>query len=512
MNRRMKLPLILLLCLTLTLLGALPAAAAIDARKHQPPSVSSIDTIYAIDQGNQTYHPVPKDDWDRIRSGLTLSTTPSQNENKNSKYVGGFCFVLGDGTRRIYTISETQVLVGNIPLFASVTERTALAKLSRQLCEANPAYPAMLAYMDTAKISRATFYGYGATNNKVDTGKHMAVDLTKAANQDSIKGYSRVLKDLEVTPRSTSIGSGHKIPANTDETMEATIEFTTGVQYTISIDRGELVIYSSDGTRTYTYSFPDYDPRRPGYGQEWQLRKDMWEIYRNGGNYNAAAVFLTKTNGDRTRGAFYSIDDGGLATMARLAQILDDIRTATPFSRIQSSDKSYLEVWARSSAGDMEHFELDGDKGMAYYVGDDGKGRSVALNNDDYVWVKSLLNGKERSNRTMLIKSSVYPEEPVLYTCSSRDPLFGQIFDVLPKDPAYSAYTAGSLPTYAKVNKIECWGDPGGLTATTVYSGGVMVQQSNLLPWSPAKYDASTVYTDLAKILQNEGLIMYARK
>lgn len=501
MKRLIKLPLLLLLCLTLTLMGALPAFAAIEARKHQTPAINDIDTIYAIDQANQTYHPIPQADWNRVRSGLSLSTTPSQNENKNSKYVGGFCFVLRDGTRRIYTISQTQVLVGNVPLFASVSERTSLANLSIALCKENPAHPAMLAYMDTDKITRATLSGYGASNNRIDTGKYFNLDITRAANPEAVREFSALLKDLEITPRSTDIANAHRVPAATTETMNGTIEFSTGTKYTLCINNGELAIYSSDGTRTYTYSFPNYDPRRAGVGEGWRLREDMWNLFREGGNYTEAAIFLTKPgNKERTRGAFYSVDDGGLSAMARLGQILDDIRTTTPLSKIQTSDKSYLEILAQGPNG-MERFELDGDKLAAYYVDDNGRGRSVPLNADDYNWVKSLLTGRDRSNRTILLEYGV--GDAAIYTCSPRDPLFGQLFDAQPKDPAYSPYTAGAKPDYAGKNAYHCWADTGSLTETTVYSGGVMVQQSNLLPWTPAKYDAKTLYAELTRLVRS---------
>lgn len=501
MKRIAKLPLLLLVCLTLILMGALPASAAIEARKHQTPAVNDIQTIYAIDQTNQTYHPIPETDWNRVRSGLSLSTTPSQNENKNSKYVGGFCFVLQDGTRRIYTISQTQVLVGNIPLFASVSERTNLANLSSALCRANPAHPAMLAYMDPDKITRATLSGYGATNNRIDTGKLINLDITRAANPDAVRDFANLLKDLEITPRSTAIANAHRIPAATTETMEGSIEFSTGTKYTLSINNGELAIYSSDGTRTYTYSFPNYDPRRAGVGEGWQLRDDMWNLFREGGNYTEAAIFLTKpSNGERTRGAFYSADDGGLSTMARLGQILDDIRTTTPLAKIQTSDKNYLEIQAQGPNG-VERFELDGDKLTAYYVDDNSRGRSVPLSEEDYDWVRSLLTGRDRSNRTILLEYD--NGDAAIYTCAARDPLFGQLFDTQPKDPAYSPYTAGTKPSYASKNAYHCWADTGSLTETTVYSGGVMVQQSNLLPWTPAKYDAKTLYAELTRLVRN---------
>lgn len=504
MKHLWKLPLLLTMCVLLILTAALPASAAIEtARKHQTPTVENIDTIYAIDHTNQTYHPVPRSDWNRVRTGLTLSTTPSQNENKTSKYVGGFCFVLQDGTQRIYTVSETQVLVGDIPLFASVADRASLEKLSRELCRDNPAYPAMLAYMDSGKITRATFTGYGMTNSRIDTGKPIELDITRAANPEAVKAFAKLMKGLEVTPRSTAIVNAHRIiKAGNNENMDATIEFSTGTTYTMGISNGDLSIYSSDGTRTYTYTFPDYDPRRDGVGTGWNLRADMWELYREGNNYDAAAIFLTKPDtNERTRGAFYSVEDGGLSTMARLGQILDDIRTAAPLSRIQKSERSYLEIHARNADGVMELFELDGDKLTAYYVDDFGRGRSVPLSADDYAWVKGLLNGRERSNRTILLESD--DTEPFLFTCSARDPLFGELFDSQPKDPEYPPYTTGAKPDYVKKGAFDCWADTGSLTKTTVYKGGVMVQQSNLLPWTPAKYDATSLYTELWQIIRD---------
>ena len=101
MKRFCKLSLLFCFTVLLSLITPVFAANITHAKKHQPPAADQISTIYAINQANQTYHEVATYDWESIRNVLTLPTTPSQNENKNSKYVGGFCFVMKDGSQRI---------------------------------------------------------------------------------------------------------------------------------------------------------------------------------------------------------------------------------------------------------------------------------------------------------------------------------------------------------------------------------------------------------------------------
>ncbi len=498
MKRFCKLSLLFCFTVLLSLITPVFAANITNAKKHQPPAADQISTIYAINQANQTYHEVSTSDWESIRNVLTLPTTPSQNENKNSKYVGGFCFVMKDGSQRIYTVSESQVLVGDIPLFASVANRAAAEKLSKDLCSRYGAQPAMLAYMNPNKITRVTLSGYGYTRNKPDPNKSINIDFIRGANAEAISSFAEKLKLLRVASSSTKIVNGHPKCTSSDDNMVATIEFSTGTVYHIEFLNSGMSIWSSDGTRTYTYDFKDYDPRK-GSGTGYNFRSDMLDLYQESSNYQMAAIFLTKPDSkQRTKGAFYAIEDGGLDTMVHLGQILDDIRVTTPLSRIQASTKPYLEVIAQGADG-VTHFELDGDTLTAYYrVG--GTGRSVPIAQDDYNWIKSLLNGKERSNRTILLEDANNLQ--TLYLCGTTEALFGELFDDKEKDPDYQPYTTGKKPSYVR-SGIDCWADTGSLTKTTVYSGGVMVQSSHLVPWTPAKYDGKNVYRKLNNIIDN---------
>ncbi len=502
MKRFCKLSLLFCFTVLLSLITPVFAANITNAKKHQPPAADQISTIYAINQANQTYHEVSTSDWESIRNVLTLPTTPSQNENKNSKYVGGFCFVMKDGSQRIYTVSESQVLVGDTPLFASVANRAAAEKLSKDLCSRYGAQPAMLAYMNPDKITRVTLSGYGYTRNKPDPNKFMNMDfiVTGNLNLNAVVNFSDTLKSLRVAPSSTKIVSGHTNFTRTDDNMVATIEFSTGTVYHIEFLNSGMSIWSSDGTRTYTYDFKDYDPRK-GSGTGYNLRSDMWDLYQDSSNYKTAAIFLTKPDSkQRTKGAFYAIEDGGLDTMVRLGQILDDIRVTTPLSRIQASTKPYLEIIAHSKSNGIIHFELDEETLTAYYYYQkEDKGRSVPIAQEDYNWIKSLLNGKERSNRTILLEAQ-WDVSPKLYVCGTTEALFGELFDSKEKDPDYQPYTTGKKPSYVR-SGIDCWADTGSLTKTTVYAGGIMVQSSHLLPWTPAKYDASNVYLKISRII-----------
>lgn len=500
MKRFWKIP--LLFCFTILLSLATTAFAAsgniTTAKKHQPPAANQISTIYAINHASQTYHEVSTYDWEQIRNVLTLPSTPSQSENKNSKYVGGFCFVMKDGSQRIYTVSESQVLVGDIPLFASVANRAAAEKLSRDLCSKYEARPAMLAYMNPNNITRVTFSGYANTRNKPDPSKSIHIDLIRGANAQAILDFAEEMKNLKVVPNSTKIVSGHTSFTSASDNMIATIEFSTGTVYHIEILNSGLSIWSSDGTRTYTYEFKDYDPRKAA-GTGYALRSTMWDLYQDSSNYKMAAIFLTKPDSkQRTKGAFYAIEDGGLETMVRLGQILDDIYMTTPLSRIQASTKPYLEVIAQGANG-ITHFELDGETLTAYYQ-EGSKGRSVPIAQDDYNWIKSLLNGKERSNRTILLEDANSLQ--TLYLCGTTEALFGELFDDKEKDPDYQPYTTGKKPSYVR-SGIDCWADTGSLTKTTVYAGGIMVQSSHLVPWTPAKYDGRNVYRKLNNIIDN---------
>ncbi len=498
MKRFCKLSLLFCFTVLLSLITPVFAANITNAKKHQPPAADQISTIYAINQANQTYHEVATYDWESIRNVLTLPTTPSQNENKNSKYVGGFCFVMKDGSQRIYTVSESQVLVGDTPLFASVANRAAAEKLSKDLCSRYGAQPAMLAYMNPDKITDVTVTGYGYTRNKPDFNKKIDIDFICEANKKAILSLAEELKALKVTSNSTNIVSGHTNFTSASDNMIAIIRFSTGTVYHIEFLNSGMSIWSSDGTRTYTYDFKDYDPRK-ATGTGYVLHSAMWDLYQDSNNYQMAAIFLTKPDSkQRTKGAFYAVEDGGLNTMVHLGKILDDICTRNLVTSIQASKKPYLEIVAQGSNG-VTHFELDGDTLTAYYQ-KGGKGISALISQDDYNWIKSLLNGKERSNRTILLEDANNLQ--TLYLCGTTEALFGELFDDKEKDPDYQPYTTGKKPSYVR-SGIDCWADTGSLTKTTVYSGGVMVQSSHLVPWTPAKYDGKNVYRKLNNIIDN---------
>lgn len=504
-----------LLCCLLALSSTLPAFAATGAikdRTHQPPADSEIARVFAIDQENQTYHNLPQREWKRVRSALSIAVTPAQSENKKVPYVGGFCFEMQNGVRRIYTISTTQVLVGDTPLFATVAQRNAAEKLSRELTNTYAAIPAMLAFMEPQRITRVIAEGNGTTNNRVDAKKPFSIDFTSLANQQSILDLAAFLRKIEVNPRATQTSTLKRLPTATTDTLHLTLEFNTGTSYEIAVQDGVLHIFSNTGVKLFSYPLSIYDPRRPTFGTDVELRSLLLDLYREGGNYTSAVVFLTTPNTrERLDGAFFSIDDGGESTVTRLGQILDDIVTTTPTGRIYASKNNFLEVHAQGPNG-ITRFELDPDSLTAYYAEANRAGQSVPISKEDYRYVKSLLNSKDRSNRTIYFESadaSLFPSSSAIYTfdSSSREPLygalFGELFDPKAKDESYQPYTTGKAPAYTVQRYYACWADTGKITCTIAYENGIMVQNAHQKPWTPVKGTNASIYRSLQKILNS---------
>ena len=66
--------------------------------KYTPPPTDKIRTVYAIDPQNQTYHPVPSTDWEKICSALELPEKGAAAD-PGAADTGGFCFLQKDGSR-----------------------------------------------------------------------------------------------------------------------------------------------------------------------------------------------------------------------------------------------------------------------------------------------------------------------------------------------------------------------------------------------------------------------------
>ena len=93
----------------------------------------------------------------------------------------------------------------------------------------------------------------------------------------------------------------------------------------------------------------------------------------------------------------------------------------------------------------------------------------------------------------MLVEKDGSPQFQ-LRPVEKTDSFFSVLFTPLPKDPSASAYNTGPKPDYA-VNGIHCWiGRHGRLRETTIYPSA-LVQESNLPPWTPAQYQAETLYS-----------------
>ena len=120
--------------------------------KYTPPPTDKIRTVYAIDPQNQTYHPVPSTDWEKICSALELSEKEAAADPENT------------------------------PLAASVFQRNTLETLSRSLSAANPAQPALLACMDPGKAVSFTVKGSGASGKHIDPEKPL--DFTVSSAED----------------------------------------------------------------------------------------------------------------------------------------------------------------------------------------------------------------------------------------------------------------------------------------------------------------------------------------
>lgn len=474
---------------------------AFGAENHTPPVSNEIDTVYAIDQANQTYHPVPAGDWEKIRGALDL---PKQQaaENTTAKDKGGFCFVLKNGERIIYTITDSQVLAGNTPLLASIFQRQSLEKLSNTLCAANPAQPAMLAYMNVGKITRFTVKGYGETDGRVDPEKPMDFTIAARDNPQFVETAAGGLKGIRVAPGKTEFRTETPAPDSNERTIYAALEFSTGTRYDMVISDSGLLLRSSDGVRTYWYPFPDYTAGRSASCSK--LRKLLWEAYVNAAGYGACALFETRwEDGERLSGAFYdaAANNGAEAPLARLSQVLDKIQNSPPVPTNQVSQRTYLEVYALPEGGSQaRRFEIDASL-TAYYVNSAGRGVSVKISQADWQALQSLLTGKSnRSQNTILIEKEDHSKASLALFRSADT--YEKLFQPKPKDPQYKPYNTGPKPDYA-VDGIHCWTGTadGGITETTVYPQA-MVQQSNVQPWTPAEFESLPLYQSLNLLLE----------
>lgn len=493
---RRKLAILLPLLCTLLFFGI----PAFGAEGHTPPVPNEIDTVYAIDQAGQTYHPVTSEKWETIRAALDL---PKQQaaENTTANDKGGFCFVLKNGERLIYTITDSQVLRGNTPLQASIFQRQSLEQLSNSLCAAGPAQPAMLAYMNLEKITQFTVKGYGETDGRVDPEKPMDFTISARDNPRFVETAAGPggLKGLRVARGQTEFRTETPGPDSNERTIYAALEFSTGTRYDMMVSDAGLLIRSSDGVRTYWYPFPDYTGgKSPACSN---LRKLLWQTYVNSAGYGACAVFETRwEDGERLSGAFYDAAAGnGAEPLARLSQVLDKIRNSPTVPTSQVSQRTYLEVYALPEGGTQAmRFEVDASL-TAYYVNSAGRGVSVKITQRDWQTLLELLTGKaNRSENTILIEKDSKAALALFRTADTYE----KLFQPKPKDPQYKPYNTGPKPDYA-VDGIQCWTGTadGGITETTVYPRA-MVQQSNVQPWTPAEFDALPLYQSLNRLLE----------
>lgn len=475
-----------LLPLFLMVLLGVPAFAE---GTYAPPAAERIDTIYAINHEYQTYHPVERQEWEKIRSALTLPTKP-MTEDAAAKNQGGFCFVLKDGERIIYTVTDSQVLVGNTPLMASIFQRQAAEKLSETLCGQYPAHPAMLAYMNPAKATALTVKGSGGTNGRIDPEKPLDFTVSATSDPDMVKNFVRTMAGLKVKEKATEVVSWTPGPDGDDNTLYLGLQFNTGTRYDMTLTEKELFIRSSDGIRTYRYPLHNYNPS--SYGNPlWVIRDGLWNAYTRDAGCTEAAVFLTQTaTKERVAGAFYSAMYGGDLPLAKLSRAVDNILAAKPLPTVTPAGKTFVELYITlGETGELRRFELD-ETLTAYYLNSAGRGVSVAVSREDWDTIRGLLGGQGSTENLMLTEKG---EERRLVTLMGGEWFVEPLFSPLPKDPAYKPYNTGPKPDYA-VNGVHCWATRGGvLTETTVYPA-TLVQQSNLLPWTPAKYDAEELY------------------
>lgn len=458
--------------------------------QHTPPLSGEIETVYAIDQKNQTYHAIPKGDWERVRAALTLPVRPAL-ENTAAKDVGGFCFVDKGGGRTLYTITDSQVLVGDTPLMASIFQRQSLEQLSASLCAANPAQPAMLAYMNLAKVTKITAKGSGQSQGRIDPEKPLDFSVSASSNREQVQAIAAAVKGLRVTPNATEFPAQTPAPDTNDRTLFLSMEFSTGTRYDMTVSEEGLLLRSSDGVRTYRYLFAGYDPHKPSSSPIWGLRDCLWEEYAGGASCVAAGVFLTKTGTrERVAGTFYSVQDGGEIPLADLSHVVDNILAAKPLPTIVPAGKTFVELYVElGETGEQKRFELD-ESLNAYYLNSAGRGVSVAVSREDWDTVRALLNGGHDTERLMLKEKG---EAYRLMSLKGTEQFLEPLFNPLPKAAGYQPYNTGPKPDYA-VNGIHCWTvRDGSLTESTVYPE-VLVQQSNLLPWTPAEYNAAQLY------------------
>ena len=461
--------------------------------KYTPPPIDKIRTVYAIDPQNQTYHPVPSSDWEKIRSALELPEKEA-SADPGASDTGGFCFLEKDGTRTVYAITDSQVLAGDTPLAASIFQRGTLETLSRSLCAANPAQPALLVHMAPEKAVSFTVKGSGSSGKHIDPEKPLDFTVSSHEDMDFIQDSIKILGEIQVKPGATEFLSSIPGPDTGDRTLYLALEFDTGVRYDMALGEDGLQIRSSQGIRTYRYAF------LPGGSPIWALREQLWEGYAGKAGCSYAAVFLKKTDTkERMAGAFYSISDGGGAPLAKLSKAVDRILASAPKTSLPSSNRqSIVELYVTfQDTGQSMRIELD-ESLTAVYVNPAGRQTAAAISKEDWDTIRSLLNGGHDSEKLMLVEKDGFPQFQ-LRPVEKNDAFFPVLFTPLPKDPAASAYNTGPKPDYA-VNGIHCWiGKHGRLRETTIYPSA-LVQESNLPPWTPAQYDAGELYSSFNQL------------
>ena len=456
--------------------------------KYTPPPTDKIRTVYAIDPQNQTYHPVPSTDWEKICSALELSEKEAAAD-PGAADTGGFCFLQKDGSRMTYTITENQVLAENTPLAASVFQRNTLETLSRSLSAANPAQPALLACMDPGKAVSFTVKGSGASGKHIDPEKPLDFTVSSAEDPELVQNFAEALGKIQVKSGVTESLSSTPGPSTGDRTLYLALEFDTGVRYNMVLGEDAIQIRSNQGIRTYRYPFLS------GESPIWAIREQLWEGYAGKAGCSYAAVFLKKTDTkERMAGAFYSASDGGGAPLARLSKAVDRILAAAPKASPPSSNQqSVVELYVTfQDTGQSMRIELD-ESLTAVYLNPAGRQVAVPVSKEDWDTLRSLLNGGHDSEKLMLVEKDGSPQFQ-LRPVEKTDSFFSVLFTPLPKDPSASAYNTGPKPDYA-VNGIHCWiGRHGRLRETTIYPSA-LVQESNLPPWTPAQYQAETLYS-----------------
>lgn len=232
-------------------------------------------TIYAVNSGFHTYHTVPAADFAKIEKALNLPAGKAKLDEK-AKDTGGFCIFYADGSKTLYTFTETQILKDGKPLTATAAQRKELQTLCKRYWS-RPAIPELLGYMSTEKITEVSF-GCMAIGPMSQEGLPWILLIARAEDEPGlVERFAAIMRTLEVTPDKTTVGTWGPSNLGTDE-MSAEITFSTGVKYQMRLWDNSFFIHTSDdpvNRRIYHYAFAPSGMANP---RGWYLRAEMEEL------------------------------------------------------------------------------------------------------------------------------------------------------------------------------------------------------------------------------------------